>query len=282
MKYACSLGIYGKTDNGHMTECLVSSYLVSMQNIQGIHCTNSEYITLPAVSQKGSLRSKLIAGLGTILLISWLHCEGTEPRNWTKEVKCPEDSDETPESWTICSVSTSFATSPCNKSTHCDILLSIELDTKTVTAVYNTNLEVCTSFQKSCASIFIWTTSYYSDVHRTAKYRNVRLAYKTMHHIQDPIRMEISFYFLQKMRIPHKSPVGLIADSIVHCFVLTMLNVRPARNTSEDHSVDKCGYQKSQNNANYRYVKHEVGSSSLCVHVGNHQLTNNHHSIYKR
>jgi len=40
------------------------------------------------------------------------------------------------------------------------------------------------------------------------------------------------------MRIPHKSPVRLITDPIVHCFALTMLNVRPARNTIEVHSVD--------------------------------------------
>lgn len=109
---------------------------------------------------------------------------------------------------------------------------------KPLTAVYNTYLEVCTSFQKSCASIFIWTTGYYSHIHRTAIYTDVGLAYKTMHHIQDPIRMEISFYFLQKMRIPHKSPVRLITDPIIHCFVLTMLNIRPARNTIDVHSVD--------------------------------------------
>jgi hypothetical protein len=36
--------------------------------------------------------------------------------------------------------------------------------------------------------------------------------------------MKISFYFLQKMQIPHKSPVGLIADPIVYCFVLAALN----------------------------------------------------------
>jgi hypothetical protein len=75
-------------------------------------------LTLPAVSQKGSLRSKLMAGLGTILLISWLQCDGTEPRNWTKELKRPEVRDDTPESWTICSVSTSLATSPCNSAIH--------------------------------------------------------------------------------------------------------------------------------------------------------------------
>jgi hypothetical protein len=190
------------------------------------HWTDTEYITLPAVSQKGSLRSKLIAGLGTILLTSWLHCEGTEPRNWTKEQKCPDDSDDTPESWTICSVSTSLATSPCNKQIHCKTCSLLHW---TANAVTITHLKVSTPLQKSCASIFIWTTSYYGHIHRTAIYTHVGLAYKTMHHIQDPIRMEISFYFLQKIRIPHKSPVWLTADAVVHCFVLITLNIRPAK-----------------------------------------------------
>jgi hypothetical protein len=48
-----------------------------------------------------------------------------------------------------------------------------------------------------------------------------------MHDIQDPIRMKISFHFLQKMRIPHKSSVGLVVDSIVYCLLLAVLNIRP-------------------------------------------------------
>lgn len=53
-----------------------------------------------------------MGGLGTILEMSWDHCEGTDPLIWTKDVKLPHEKEDVEDTKTICSVSTSFATSP--------------------------------------------------------------------------------------------------------------------------------------------------------------------------
>jgi hypothetical protein len=60
---------------------------------------------------KGSGMSMLMTGLGN-LLMTWLQCVGIEPRICTNDEKFPCRKDESFESWTICSVSTSLATSP--------------------------------------------------------------------------------------------------------------------------------------------------------------------------
>lgn len=53
-----------------------------------------------------------IWGLGTILVTSWAQWVGTEPRSWTKDVMLDRERSEMELSPTICSDSTSFATSP--------------------------------------------------------------------------------------------------------------------------------------------------------------------------
>lgn len=98
-----------------------------------------------------------------------------------------------------------------------------------------TYLKVSAPLEKPCASIFVWTASYYGHIHRAAIYTYVWLANKTMCHIKYPIRMESSFYFLQKMGIPHKSPVRLIADPIMYCFVIVVINIINIRPANEQN-----------------------------------------------
>lgn len=63
----------------------------------------------------------VIGGFGTILDMSCDHWDGIEPLIWTKEVNLPTVRDELVESKTICSVSTSLATSPFNNSNELQI-----------------------------------------------------------------------------------------------------------------------------------------------------------------
>ena len=71
-----------------------------------------EQFNLPEVLPYGSPASKKICGFGTILLMSWAQWPGKEPLIWTKDDILARFRFVIELSPTICSLSTSFATSP--------------------------------------------------------------------------------------------------------------------------------------------------------------------------